>query len=259
MGHERIGFLPKTQSWNHIVDQLGQFDSSDAMIKQIANQTLANIRKTYSAMPNDESVIKAIQYLALLTFSAKKSEQIKFLNDAGISIDGDISLFALVRNAKRFITTENGSLESNKIACDAILETITTFERNNKDGQLSLFSDQSPNIWASVGSGAAFCELTRGFFASFTDRYLRYYLERAAAHSINDFQKLEVFSNKLSEQTQKVSHHAFETAKIMQSFAAGWFNNHAINDIPTKDEVTGFLKISFEKMREEFRREAEKS
>jgi hypothetical protein len=44
----------------------------------------------------------------------------------------------------------------------------------------------------------------------------------------------------------------------MQSFAAGWFNKYAVSDMPTKEEINGFLKLSFEKMREEFRREAKK-
>ena len=47
MGHERIGFLPKSQSWRHIVDQLSNFNDSDADISQIANSTLNNIKKTY--------------------------------------------------------------------------------------------------------------------------------------------------------------------------------------------------------------------
>lgn len=174
------------------------------MIRQITNQTLANIRKTYTTMTNDESVIKVIQYLAVLVLSAKKSERLKFLNE----IDGNISLFTLGRSAKLFITTETDSLESNKIACGAVLETILTFERNKKDDQLSLFSEQSSSIWSDIGSG--FCELARGFFASFTDRYLRYYLEREAAHTINDYQKLEIFSKKLTEQTKQVSHNTFE-------------------------------------------------
>jgi len=140
---------------------------------------------------------------------------------------------------------------------DAILQTITAYERNNHDDQLSLFREQPSNIWSNIGSGAAFCELTRSFFASFTDRYLKYYLEREAASTINDYRSIEVFSKKLSEQAEAISHHAFETSKIMQSFAAGWFNNYAKNNIPPTKEIVDFLRVSFGKMREEFRREAD--
>jgi hypothetical protein len=44
----------------------------------------------------------------------------------------------------------------------------------------------------------------------------------------------------------------------MQSYAAGWFNVHSKNNLPSTDEIKSFLKLTFTKLREEFRREAEK-
>jgi hypothetical protein len=61
----------------------------------------------------------------------------------------------------------------------------------------------------------------------------------------------------LTAQSNAIADHAFETSKIMQSFAAGWFNKHAAASPPSQVEVTNFLRTSFGKMREEFRREAE--
>jgi hypothetical protein len=255
MGHERIGFLPKTQIWRHIVDQLSHFNNSDADVSQIANSTLNNIRKTYEGMSNDDSVIKAIQYLTILTASANDANQIDFLNNNGIAINKEISLFSLIRSAKDFVKTENDSLESNKITVDALLNTITTYESNNQNDQLLLFNEQSSSIWENTGTGAAFCDLARSFFSSFTDRYLKYYLDRVASSAINDYNLIESFSNKLSEQIEK---HAFETSKIMQSYAAGWFNVHSKDRLPNIDEIKSFLKLTFTKLREEFRREAEK-
>jgi hypothetical protein len=255
MGHERIGFLPKSQIWRHIVDQLSNFNNSGADVSQIANLTLNNIRATYEGMSNDDSVIRAIQYLAILTASANDANQIDFLNNNGVTINKEISLFSLIRSAKEFVKTENGSLESNKIAVDALLNAITTYESNNQNNQLLLFNEQSSSIWANTGTGAAFCDLARAFFSSFTDRYLKYYLDRAASSAINEYSLIESFSNKLSEQ---ISKHAFETSKIMQSYAAGWFNVHSKNSLPGMDEIKSFLKLTFTKLREEFRREAEK-
>lgn len=256
MGHERIGFLPRTKHWKAIIDQLAEFDDSDGALAQIANGTLNNVKKTYNSMPYDESVIKALKYLVTLSISAKKENQVEFLKEHGYVVDENLSLFSLVRSARSLITTENGSLESNKIVRDAILQTITAYERNNHDDQLSLFREQPSSVWSKIGSGAAFCELARSFFAAFTDRYLKYYLEREAASSINDYRSIEVFSKKLSEQAEAISNHAFETSKIMQSFAAGWYNNYAKDSIPSTKEIINFLKVSFGKIREELRREA---
>jgi hypothetical protein len=191
----------------------------------------------------------SIRYLATLSISAKKDDQVSFLCNIGFAVDNTLSLLSLIRSAKAFIATETDSLETNKIAQDAVLQALSSYERVNNNNQLSLFGD-TRNIWNEIGSGAAFCDLARRFFASFTDRYLRYYLDREAAHSINNYKSIEKFS-------EQISKHAYETSKIMQSFAAGWFNKFATNDVPSNVEITRFLSIAFGKMREEFRREAE--
>ena len=255
MGHERIGFLPKSQTWNKIISQLTQAADNPDTISKIANHTLENIRTLYKAIHDNESVFKAIKFLAVLSISANRDDQITFLNTNGISIN-EISLFSLAYSVKEYVKTDEGSLEINKIACDAILETIAKYEHSNRSMQNNLFNTPAENPWSKIGSGSKFCELARVFFASFTDRHLRYYLEREAAHSIDDFQKMDNFKKTLYEQITK---HSYETAKIMQPFAAGWFNKYAVTGIPTSKEINSFLKLSFEKMREEFRREAEKT
>ena len=85
MGHERIGFLPHTKQWRGIVDQLASFGGGEISIAQIANETLNAVKKTYEAMPFDESVIKALSFLATLSYSANLDNQVDFLNDNGYS------------------------------------------------------------------------------------------------------------------------------------------------------------------------------
>jgi hypothetical protein len=256
VGHERIGFLPKRKKWQSIIDQLSQFDSNDEIIKKIANQTLTNIRNKYKSLVNDESVVKAIKYLTILLASTGKENQKDFLMKNGIEIQ-EISLFNIINSAKLFLDIENISLESNKITVDALLNTLISYESSKQDGQVLLFNDHSINIWSNINSGAAFCELARGFFSTFTDRYLRYFLEREAANTINDYQLINSFSTNLLKLVDDISQNAFDTSKIMQSFAAGWFNNHAKEKIPSEKEIISFLDLSFSKMREELRREAE--
>lgn len=65
---------------------------------------------------------------------------------------------------------------------------------------------------------------------------MKYYIERAAASKISDYNAFQSFSDVMAAQSEAISHHAFETSKIMQSFAAGWFNNHARDNIPSDFE-----------------------
>jgi len=257
MGHIRTGFLPRTKQWNAIVDQLSLFGGDVDIVPRIANDTLTAIKKTYTAMPFDESVHKAIVFLATLAFSARQANQIAYLKSLGYVVDEKLSLFSLVLSAQKLIKTETGSLEINKIAKDAAMQAIITYHETHKNNQLTLFGGESENPIQSAGSGSAFCEMARSFFAAFTDRQIKYYVERIAASAINDYGEINKFIDALSAQSNAIASHAFETSKIVQSFAAGWFNKHAASHPPSETDVTNFLRISFEKMREEFRREAD--
>ena len=257
MGHERIGFLPHTKQWQGIVDQLVSFGGGEVSIAQIANETLNAVKKTYEAMPFDESVIKALSFLATLSYSANLDKQADFLNENGYTVDSQISLFSLMASAQDYITTETGSLETNKLAKDAAMQAVIDYQERHKTKQISLFAEQSDNVWGNAGTGAAFCELSRTFFASFTERQLKYYIERAAASSIDNYDTLKAFNHQLSEQSKAIAEHTFEISKLVQSFSAGWFNKNVVHSLPTEKQVDGFLRMSFGKLREEFRREAD--
>lgn len=258
MGHERIGFLPHTKQWRVLMDQLTEYDGDPQAVKKIADQTLQAIKKIYERMPYDESVIKAIQFLATLSVSATKEDQISFLQSNGYIVSSELSNYSILANANKLITTDTGSLEINKIVRDSVMQAVIEYSKSKQQfEQVSLFSDSRQNVWEGIGSGAAFCEITRSFFAAFTSRQLRYYLERTAASTINDYSKLNAFIAGVDEHSADIADHSFETSKLMQSFAAGWYNKHAKDTIPSESDVVGFLRISFGKLREEFRREAE--
>jgi len=257
MGHERIGFLPQTKKWQSIVDQLASFDGRDDSIAKITNDTLNAIKKNFSLMHSDDSVIKAFSFLAKLSYSANQEDQVSYLNNNGYSVDSQMSLFSLMTSAQSYISTQNGSLETNKLAKDAAMQAIIKYQQQHKSEQLSLFSDQTGNVWSDVGSGAAFCELARTFFASFTEKKLKYYVERAAAGSISDYGVLKSFNQQLSDQSKAIAEHTFEISKLIQSFSAGWFNKNAIISMPDETQIKGFLGMAFGKLREEFRREAD--
>lgn len=73
---------------------------------------------------------------------------------------------------------------------------------------------------------------------------------------MSSWEDRERLKDELQEHIQKVSRYAFETAKITESFAAGWYNKHTKESIPSKKDIRGFLWLAFEKLREELRRES---
>lgn len=257
MGHERIGFLPHTKQWRAIADQLSQYNEGNVSVAQVINGTLEATKQVYERMPYDESVNKALAFIVVLSFSAKQEDQVGFLNEHGYFVDSNLSLFSILSSAQNFISTDFGSLETNKLAKDAVMQAIIDYKKGHETNQLSLFHDSSQPVWETVGTGSAFCEMARSFFASFTERQIKYYIEREAASRIDDYDALTRFNMQLSSQAKAIADHTFEISKLTESFAAGWFNKNASDSLPDRKEIEGFLKLSFHKLREEFRREAD--
>lgn len=255
MGHVRIGFLPHTREWNAIVNQLSSYDNDANTVAVIADRTINAVRREFENLQYDESVIKATVYLADIIVSSRQSDQIAFLQNRGYLIDDNLTLFSLTASAQKLIQTTDGSLETNKLTRDAAVHAVMVFYQQHSDNQISLFQVDN-NPFKNKGSGREFCELARYFFAAFTEKKIRYYIDREAASVIGDYSKYIRFSDTLTQHSLEITEHVFEISKIMQSFAAGWFNNHALDITPSKASVTDFLKMSFGKVREELRLEA---
>ena len=215
MGHVRIGFLPHTKQWNSIVNQLSLFDDDTTTVALIATQTLNAVRHQFDGLQNDESVIKAIEYLANIIISSRQDDQIAFLQENGYKVDDALSLFALAGSANSIICTEKGSLETNKLVRDSAVQALMDYYQQHSS-QLSLFHDDN-NPFKNRGSGREFCELARFFFASFTEKQIRYYIDRTAATTIGNYDKYIRFSDALTEQSLSITEHAFDISKIISA------------------------------------------
>ena len=130
MGHERIGFLPRTKQWNRLTEQIAAYDGDVRSAKVIADQALRAIRDKYNNLPNDESFIKAIRFFATLSVSASKEDQVLFLQSVGYSIPSELTVYSILTNANLQITTESGSLKTNKLVRDSVMQAIIEYFQN---------------------------------------------------------------------------------------------------------------------------------
>lgn len=257
MGHVRIGFLPHTRQWNLIVDRLSAYENDHATIAFIADATLKAVRKEYETLQYDESLIKAIKYLSNIIISTRQENQKAFLQENGFQVEKGISLFTLSNSAQTLIKTKEGSLETNKLARDAAVQAVLEYYQKHDEKQLNLFQVNENNPFNVKGSGREFCELARYFFAAFTEKKILYYIDRTASSTIDNYEQYIRFTDTLSKHSLMITEHAFGISEIMQSFAAGWFNKYALEKTPEEKNITGFLKMSLGKVREELRLEAE--
>ena len=258
MGHERLGTLPKTQRWKQIVQRIGQFSVSDDDVSHIVRQTIRNVESRLRTIQRDQGVQAAFKSLVIISFASQLDNPREVLKSNGIEVPDNPTPSSIAKGISQLVFTHRGSMEYTQIAQSAAIDTIAIWYEKHKESQASLFqsSPEPFGVWRKASNGAGFCELARLFFAKFTERYLNYFLEREASACLPDIHKRELFSKNIQEHVDDISKHAFETARITQSFAAGWFNNQLGKGVPTDYAIEEFLRLAFGKIREELQREA---
>lgn len=255
MGHERVGILPRRKPWLDITNNI-RLSLSDRTIapSDIGRQVLEKVRKQYEHLHTDSGVQAAFSYLIALSTSTKPANTDSMTN-IDVSLQNNPSPLKITSQLKEYVNHNKDSSEYAELAIRAAADAIIYWTKAQSD-QKVLFQDTTPaqEIWHNI-SGREFCEVSRIFFARLTERYLRYFLERSLSAQTNSLKARENFSNSISTHINDISLHAFETSKITQSFAAGWFNKYANDSRPTDEHVKAFLKVASGKLREELLRE----
>ena len=259
MGHERVNVVPKTERWKAILEKLESLYTSDIPVSEIAEQTLRNVRNRYSTLAQDPSVQGAFAFLVALSNACGSSDARKVLETAGIKVPENPTPLSVVKALKDHLPSHIANTEYGQLAVSAAADAIVQWYRDNSSKQESLFK-ASPQFFENcraLAEGKGFCEISRVFFGKLTERYLNYFLDRAGSSAFRSLEERQRFQADLRQYADSVSQHAFETAKITQSFSAGWFNKNARERIPGSKEIRGFLSHAFGKMKEELRIEEE--
>jgi len=257
MGHERIGQLPKSQRWRDIVGGVASSYSDRTMVDSVATDTLRAVRQQFRSAQSDESVVEAFSFLVRAAVATRSGQLSQIANRP---INSEVTPLSLAIALRQHLAGASGDPENAIIAKDAAIDAIGKWYSEDRERSTgSLFDDEKKSAnWEKLGTGAGFCELSRHFFASFAERYLNFFLDREVASALPTIAARDVFRKELHGHVDDVSEHAFETAKITQSFAAAWFNKHASSGLPDKNTISSFVSYCMSKLRDELNREEDR-
>lgn len=256
MGHERLGLLPKTKRWTELVDLISSYSSeSNVNVEDVARKTLGNVQQQIARLDADTGIKSTFYFLVYLSYAAKSPDPLAFLESIGITLSNKPSHLQIMRALDKWIAPHTDSQEYVALARQAAFDTICTWHQKNNATQLSLFeTNEFSQVWENASTGSGFCEVARIYFSKFTERYLNYFLEREASSVIPNVAERNHFKKNMSSYIEDVSLHAFEIAKITQSYAAGWFNKHAKDQCPSTRTIDDFLSYASKKIRSEITR-----
>ena len=257
MGHERVGALPRTKRWLAVVAEIADSVAVDGDVSELANSTLENVRSRLQAIQSDAGFVASFRFLVGLSLSASPGVDRSSIGDLAIDLETNPSPLKLANVLGQYVAENRQSAEYAEIARKAAVDAISIWtEQQTRQLSFTGEHEQASEVWRRASDGRGFCEVGRLFFGKFVERYLNYFIGREASSRLANTEDRARLARRLEDHVDAVSHHAFETARITQSFAAGWFNRYASQGMPTTEEISGFISHSVGKLREELRREA---
>jgi hypothetical protein len=225
-------------------------------VPALATATLLKVHQRFDKVPLDGGFQAAFGFILGLVMPQPPHAGLERLVPS-VDLSVNPSPLRLTAQLRRWVDAHAESLEYAELGKRAGADVIVFWTRRRSiQGELFGAGVRASHVWASARTAGAFSDLCRVFFGKFTERYLKYFLDREASAQLQTVDARVRFAESLEGHVELLAHHAFETTKITQSFAAGWYNKHARQTYPNRDEVVAFLSFAMGKLRQELLRES---
>lgn len=229
-----MGVLPKTERWRNIVNDIAQTATGECSPGEVTAKIAKAIDARFRQLHLDPGVQDAFSFLLAVSIAGRSDFPQKALASLGIDLgERNATPLALTQALSKFIDRNNGSLEYAELARIAAGQALAHFynEESRQPDLLDPSADPS-QIWRAASDGGGFCVLARQFFSNLTSEYLKYFIDREASAVLPSIEARTSLQNAIEAHVDRVIRHSFETSKITQSFAAGWYNKNAQDSVP---------------------------
>jgi len=255
MGHLRFGTLPRTHKWREVISLVGEGGTAG----QVADATLDAVEDQYAGAAADPAVVHTVWLLTQLPDAARGEDFKAELARLGLESSADPPPSEVVAALGRAVDAHLRTLDAPRsdIGEMARLAAMETLSRRLEPGP-SLFGPQGGEVQEnlrSIGTEKQFGTLAREFFGRLTERVLSFYVDRELPLHTGSSQRFNTLDEQRSFQDE-VAVHAQQAAKIVESFAGGWYSKARFERDLTPERTARFVGYAMKKLRGELRRGA---
>jgi hypothetical protein len=264
LGHTRLGLLPKSRSWNQVVETLTgsrlrelPVSSAASRINIVAAQTLKAARTILAKASDDAGVRYTFYLLTQLALASRRPDWRIELDEHGIALSDQSSLFDLVAEVQGAIDrhvggTPSGATDLSEMAQQAVGEALTSMLAART---ASLFGDADSNdlkkALRTLSTKKGFGQLGQRFFGRFVARFLNFHLSRATAAGIGSPRLQDL--GRIGEFNEALITHCDESARIVRDFCGDWYSKTDYEQGIDLANSSRFLAIAVKKLRSELR------
>jgi hypothetical protein len=270
LGHTHLGPLPKSRSWNQVVETLTgsglkilPVSSSASRVNIIAGQTIRAARATLAKASDDAGVRYTFYLLTQLALASRHPDWWAALQEHGIVLSDQSSVFELTAELQgaidRYISrTAVGATDLSEMAQQAVGEALTSLLAAYTP---SLFEDADSkglkNALRALSTKKGFGQLGQRFFARFVARFLNFHLSRATASGLGT-SRLQNLGN-IGEFNEALATHCEESARIVRDFCSDWYSKTEYEQGIDLENSSRFLAVAVKKLRSELQHQGSAS
>ena len=254
MGHIRLGRLPQSKRWRAVVDLLeGDWDLLE-IAGAAAEASAADLKRL-----NDDPVFQYVaQVLVELPLQARGPGYATYLENLGVDA-GDVrsvpGLLAGLDRSIQFKAFEHSNSDAAGLARAAFLETLSVALNTRLPSLFEPTPTEVRKAIAGFSSGDSFAVLARDFFARLTYRSIDYYLSRELANHTGQGKRFANDADRVGFD-RDLAQHTFEAARIVESFAGGWYGKTVWRDQSlSASAVSAFTGYTLKKLCDELARQ----
>ncbi len=220
MGHEQIGRLRKSASWNKVVSLI----TNGADVAKVAEATSQALEKSLLYVQNDAGFKEAVHLMTQLAVAGTKKDPAEHLASVGIVLSPKTSVAdvvaAVTEALDQNVDATGKRSDFSECAHRALIGTLSQYLSNN---QTTLFESSHEDVSSALNSlrkEKAFGEFSKSFFGKLTNECMDYFLSKTLATHVGEGQQFATM-NQMAQFEAGLSKHCSEVAVIVEKVQQG--------------------------------------
>lgn len=252
MGHQRLGKLPQSRKWRHVVELI----SGGADVHDIAAAVSAAAERSMIDAADDPAARAAFYLITQIPLAARKEHFVSELRTLGLRLSDRPSLMeivsALADAVDRQVRSADGRTDFGEMVQVAAVESLNAVAGRELPRLFGTSPEDVRNALSGLATVKQFSVLARDFFARLTRRHLDYYLSRELAKHVGINARFQTIREHRQFE-EALDLHCRETARIVKEFSGEWFSKQNYEGGIDQAKAGRFVHVAFDKIRKELR------
>ena len=255
MGHIRVGRLPKVRGWRQVIGLLESVDSSSS---DLAAAT-ANAAKGFLAeRASDPTLAYCYWLLTQITYQARTDRFSTALSEIGLEVsqtkDALGFLGKITNVVRREVKSRGETFPFSEIVQLSLREVLTETIGQRSQSLFGTTLEDIRSACRQYSTHQQFARLARLYFSKVLNRTLQFFVSKESANYLGAGGKFADLSQ-LSDFNLALESYCYQSAKIVEEFAGGWYSKRNWQGEISEQDARGFVAVAFQKLRAEIARE----